>query len=148
LVATLLAVTGTAGEVKEHVMRDRFPIRAIVLLLLVLAGAAAIGVASYNAGVQHGFVEASRTAALPPEGTRPVYVWAGPWHPGYFPVFPFFFGFLIVVLVLRGLWWRGSWRRGDWGPGRHDGVPPAFDEWHRRAHERMAGTPPPPERTA
>jgi len=130
---------------------NRSPIRVIVVLLLVLAGAAAIGVASYNAGVQHGFVEASRTAALPPEGTPRVYVWAGPWHPGYFPVFPFFFGFLLFVFVLRGLLWRGSWRGGPWQRGdcgpRHDGVPPAFDEWHRRAHERMAG-PPPPERTA
>ena len=123
----------------------RSPFRVIVVLLLVLAGAAAVGILSYNAGVQHGFVEASRTAALPPEGTPHVYVWAGP---GYFPVFPLFFGFVVVVFVLRGLLWRGSWRgrsRGC-GPG-HDGVPPAFDEWHRRAHDRMAG-PPPPERTA
>jgi len=48
-------------------MPNRSPVRALVLLLLVLAGAAAIGVLAYNAGVQHGFVEASRTAAVPPE---------------------------------------------------------------------------------
>jgi len=136
---------------QEHVMPNRSPVRAIVLLLLVLAGAAAIGVLAYNAGVQHGFVEASRTAAVPPEGTPRVYVWPGPWGPGYFPVFPFVFGFLLVAVVLRGLLWggpgRGAWRRGGCGP-RHDGVPPAFDDWHRRAHERMAGAPPPPERTA
>jgi len=128
----------------------RSSLRAIVVLLLVLAGAAAVGVLSYNAGVQHGFLAASRTAAVPPEGTPHVYVWPGPWGPGYFPVFPFFFGVLLLFLVLRGLWggpWRGSWRRGDCGP-RHDGVPPAFDEWHRRAHERVDGSPPPPERTA
>ena len=58
-------------------MHDRSPFRAIVFLLLVLAGAAAIGIGAYNAGVQHGFVEASRTAAVPPEGTPPVYVWPG-----------------------------------------------------------------------
>jgi hypothetical protein len=136
-------------------MPNRSAFRAILFLLLVLGGAAAIGIASYNAGVQHGFVEASRTAPLPPEGTPPVYVWAGPWHPGYFPVFPLFFGFFLLVFVMRGLlWggpWRGGWRRGHWGGecGRgRDGVPPDFEDWHRRAHERMAGTPPPPERTA
>jgi len=101
---------------QEHVMPNRSPVRAIVLLLLVLAGAAAIGVLAYNAGVQHGFVEASHTAAVPPEGTPRVYVWPGPWGPGYFPVFPFVFGFLLVAVVLRGLLWggpgRGAWRRG------------------------------------
>jgi len=130
-------------------MHDRSPVRAVVFFLLVLAGAAAIGVSAYNAGVQHGAFEAARTAALPPEGSpAPVYVWAGPWHPGYFPVFPLFLGFFLLVFVLRGLLWRGSWGGRGCGPRRHDGVPPAFDEWHRRAHERMAGTPPPPERTA
>ena len=48
-------------------MHDRSPFRAIVLLLLVLAGAAAIGAGAYQAGVQHGFVEAGRTAAVPLE---------------------------------------------------------------------------------
>jgi hypothetical protein len=131
-------------------MHDRSPVRAIVFFLLVLAGAAAIGIGAYNAGVQHGALEAARTAALPPEGTpAPVYVLAGPWHAGYFPVFPLFLGFFLFVFVLRGLLWRGSWGGGrGCGPRRHDGVPPAFDEWHRRAHERMGGTPPPPERTA
>ena len=73
---------------QEHVMPNRSPVRAIVLLLLVLAGAAAIGVLAYNAGVQHGFVEASRTAAVPPEGTPRVYVWPGPLGPRLLPGVP------------------------------------------------------------
>jgi hypothetical protein len=128
-------------------MHDRSPVRAIVLLLLVLAGAAAIGIGAYNAGVQQGVAEASRAVAVPPEGTPHVYVWLGPWHGGYFPVFPLFFGFLIVVFLLRGLSWGGRWGGRGCGPRRGDGVPPAFEAWHRRAHERMAGASPPPERT-
>jgi hypothetical protein len=128
-------------------MHARSLVRAIVVLL-VLAGAAAIGIAAYNAGVQQGFVEASRTVALPPEGAPRVYVWPGPWHGGYFPVFPLFAGVLILVLLLRALAWGGRWSGRGCGPRRSDGVPPAFEEWHRRAHERMAGAPPPsPERT-
>jgi hypothetical protein len=41
-------------------------------------------------------------------------------------------------VVLRGLVWGGPWRGGR-GYYRYDGVPPAFEEWHRRAH---AETPP------
>ena len=43
--------------------------------------------------------------------------------------------FLIVVLV-RGLFWRGwcAGGRGSWKTG----VPPAFEEWHRRAHQSEA----------
>ena len=129
----------------------RSPVRAFIFLLLVLAGAAVIGVGAYNMGAAHGFAEAARSVAVPPEGTPHVYVWPGPWHGGFFPIFPFF-GLLILFVLLRGLLWRGAWHggrgRGACGPGRYDGVPPAFDEWHRRAHERMGGTPPPPQGTA
>jgi hypothetical protein len=41
--------------------------------------------------------------------------------------------FFIIVRILS---WRARWREG-WS-FRHDGVPPAFEEWHRRAHaERL-----------
>jgi hypothetical protein len=129
-------------------MSDRSPFRVVVFLLLALAGAAAIGAGAYQAGVQHGFVEAGRTAALPVEGASPVYIvpgaWHGPWHGGFFPIVPLVVAFFLVAFVVRGLAWRG---RGGCGPGgrggRRDGVPPVFEEWHRRAHERMAGPPPP-----
>ena len=58
-------------------MHDRSPFRAVVLLVLALAGAAALGIGAYQAGVQHGFVEAGRTAALPVEGTSHVYIVPG-----------------------------------------------------------------------
>jgi hypothetical protein len=134
-------------------MHDRSPFRAIVLLLLALAAAAAVGLGAYQAGVQHGFVEAGRTAAVPVEGTSHIYVvpgaWHGPWHGGFFPLFPLIVGFVLIAFVVRGRGWRGrgGCGYGDRG-GRRDDVPPAFDEWHRRAHERMAGSPPPSAPTA
>jgi hypothetical protein len=120
-----------------------------VVLLLVLAAAAAVGVGAYNAGVSHGVAEASRTVAVPVEGAARVYVWPGPWGGqgyGYVPFFPIV-AFVFVLLLFRGLLMRGAWHgRGRCGYG-HDGVPPAFEEWHRRAHERQA-PPPAPDRTA
>jgi hypothetical protein len=143
--ASIVVPARVPDGAKEHVMHARSPFRAVVFLLLVLAGAAGIGVAAFTAGVQHGFVEAGRSAAVLPEGTTHVHVWPGPWPGGYFPVFPLIAGFVLVLFVLRGFAWRGGRGRGrGCGPRRVDGVPPAFDEWHRRAHERMAGAPPPP----
>jgi hypothetical protein len=116
---------------------DRSPFRAVVLVLLLALGAAAVGIAAFNAGVQRGFVEAGRSAVVPEAATH-VYVMAGPWHGGFFPLFPLIIGFVVVAFLLRAFAWRG---RGGCGPGRPGGVPPAFDEWHRRAHERMGATP-------
>jgi hypothetical protein len=127
-------------------MNGRSPLRAIFYLLLVLAGAAAVGFWAYQAGVQHAIADAGRLAAIPPEAGTRIYVmpWPGPWHGGFFPIFPLIFGFIFLAFLLRG--WRG---RGGCGPRWRDGVPPAFDEWHRRAHDRMNGAaPPPPERNA
>jgi len=33
--------------------------------------------------------------------------------------------------------WRGRWH-GGWRSGGYDGVPPMFEEWHRRAHSRTS----------
>lgn len=125
----------------------------LVGLLVLLGGAALVGALAYNAGVAHGVAEAGRLAAAPVEGGGRVYVWPGPWHGygfgfGFFPIFPFV-AFFLVIALLRGLFWRSRWY--GYGPGRcgrgGDGVPPMFEEWHRRAHERQGGTPP-PEKTA
>ena len=63
-------------------------------------------------------------------------------------VFAFLLFFLFLFFGLRGLFWRGR-RGGGWGY-RHGGIPPAFEEWHRRAHEQQApvSTPPAPSTTA
>lgn len=115
--------------------------RALAISALVLAGAAAIAVGAYNAGMANGIAESGRMVAAPPAGPPYVYVWPRPWGFGFFPFFPILF-FLFFFFVVRGLLWRGPWH-GGWRY-RYDGVPPAFDEWHRRAH---AGQPDPGSRT-
>jgi hypothetical protein len=116
-------------------MNNQRLFRALAIGVLMIAGAAAIGIGAYNAGVAagvaHGIAESSRVIAPPPAGTPYVYVWPHPWGFGFFPFFPFLF-FLLFFFVLRGLLWRGRWH-GGWRY-RYDGVPPAFEEWHRRAH--------------
>ena len=107
-------------------------IRALAIAALVVLVGSAIGIGAYNAGVAH---------AVAADGGQHVH-----WGRGFFPIFPLFFFFFFFVLM-RGLWWGGRWGRG-WGPGwgygyrYRDGVPPAFEEWHRRAH---ANEPPPPK---
>ena len=119
-------------------MSNRSPVRALAIAALVIAAAAAIGVGAYNAGVAQGIAETGRAIAAPPAGTPYVYVWPRPWGFGFFPIFPIFF-LLFLFFVLRAVMWRGPWR-GGWGCGY--GVPPAFDEWHRRAHgEQPTSTP-------
>ena len=113
----------------------------VATVVLVLAAAAAIGIGAYNAGVAHGIAESGRAIAVPaPTAETPyVYAYPRPWHGfGFFPFFPFLF-VLFFFFALRAIWWRG-YRRGPWRGGwRYDdgGVPPAFDEWHRRAHARQ-----------
>lgn len=110
-------------------MNNRSLLRALSIAVLVIVGAAAIGIGAYNAGVAQGIAESGRIIAAPPAGTPYVYVWPRPWGFGFFPFFPLFF-LLLFFFVIRGLLWRGPWR-GGWG---YRGVPPAFEEWHRRAH--------------
>lgn len=107
--------------------------RTLLVVLLAASAAATIGYMAYGAGVAHGLAESGRLAALPGGGPGTnvpyVYVWHRPWGFG-FGFFPFFF-ILLWFFLLRGLFWRG--RRG-WGGWYDGGVPPRFEEWHRRAH--------------
>jgi hypothetical protein len=112
-------------------------LRALAIGALLIAGAAAIGIGAYNAGVAQGIAEGGRMIAAPPVGTPYVYVGPRPWGVGFFPFFPILF-FLFFFVVVRGLLWRGRWHRG-WGYG-YGGVPPAFEEWHRRAHAGPSST--------
>ena len=101
--------------------RTWFRIAIGVLALATLAG---VSTYSYNAGLAQGLSESGRTIAFAPR----------PWGFGFgfFPIFPLFVIFFWFV-ILRGLFWRGPWGHRRW---YYDGVPPAFDEWHRRAHDR------------
>ena len=102
--------------------------------LAVVGLLAAVAVYTYNLGFIQGVVQSGTAAAaagtVPAVPMVPLY---RPWgfHYGFFPFFPFFFVFF-WFLILRGLFWHRAW----WGPRWYDrgGVPPAFEEWHRRAH--------------
>ena len=124
-------------------MNNRSLIRALVLGALVIGGAAALGIGAYNAGVAQGIAQSGALAAQPSVTPYPVYpyLWHRPWGFGFFPIFPIFpfFFFLLFFFVIRGLFWRGPWRAGR--GYRYEGVPPAFEEWHRRAHANPS-TPP------
>jgi hypothetical protein len=102
---------------------------AIALLVVLLVGAGAV--VAYNVGLSQGLAQ---VASAPTAGTPPppyvYYGWHRPWAFGFFPLFPLLFIF-VWVLVFRSLFWR------RWGPWYHGPYPESFDEWHRRAHERM-----------
>ena len=106
---------------------DRRIVLGIVLVLVAVMGAVAIGTNAYHAGIARGLEESGK---LPAPGTgAPPYPF---WHHGPFGfglLFPLLFLFLIFGLF-RGRHWAGH--HGSW---KTAGVPPMFDEWHRRAHE-------------
>ena len=112
-------------------------------LVFGLVVALIVGVVAYNFGFSHGLLQRL------PAGAAGPYPW--PYHP-----WGFGFGFLLPLLfmffVMRALLWggmgRGRWHAGyarcGGGPASVGGVPLAFDEWHRRAHERDKEQPPAP----
>jgi hypothetical protein len=109
---------------------DRYPARytwaAGLLALVLIIGA---GVVSYNVGLSQGLAQ----AGADPAAIRS-YGWHGPWGLG--PLFPLLF-IVFWIVLLRGFFgafwmpWR-PWYYG--GPSRE-----RFEEWHRRAHDRMNG---------
>jgi hypothetical protein len=127
----------------EDVMDNGFRFRWLAGLLMI-AVLVVVGVYTYNLGVAHGIAESARLAAAPGGGATVVPVWPRPWGYGFgfFPFFPFF-PFLFILFwffLLRGIFWRGAWHRRRWDDG-HGGVPPAFEEWHRRAHAESGPRP-------
>ena len=123
--------------------RRRIILRVLLALVLII-GAVSLGGYVYNLGVAQGVAQSVRLSDLPPgAAVAPYpYYYGGPF--GFYRPFGFFgplLFFFLIFLLFRGLWWGGRWGR---GPGwRHDswerGVPPAFEEWHRRAHSQGAG---------
>jgi hypothetical protein len=117
-----------------------------IVVLVVAAVAVVAGIASnaYEAGLMRGQAESAPGAppqAGPPPGPYPYPHYYGPyWHRpfgfGFLGfLFPLLFIFLIFALLKGAFWgWRGPWHYG-YGTWRSGGVPPAFEEWHRRAHE-------------
>jgi hypothetical protein len=110
--------------------RFRWAAAAAAVLFTVI-----VGVVSYNAGVSHGLAVSAPAAGAAPGTVVPLY-----WHPWGFGFFPFAF-VLFWLLLFRVGFWGGFYRRRWYYGGPHD-VPPSFEEWHRRAHERMNDAPP------
>ncbi len=120
----------------------------IVLVFVLIALFACIGASAFNAGIAQGVAQSGRLETppqAPSQGVAPYpypYPYRGPfffrpfgWGFGLFGLLvPLFLLFLFFGLF-RAIFWHRRWGRygprGDWGQG----VPPAFEEWHRRAHE-------------
>jgi drug/metabolite transporter (DMT)-like permease len=95
--------------------------------LLVVALTIITGAVAYNIGLSQGLAQVAASADAPAPPPYPYY-WHRPWG------FPLFFPLLFVfwIVLFRGFFWR------PWGPWYHGGPPSErFEEWHRRAHERM-----------
>ncbi len=115
---------------------DRRIVLGIVLVLVAVVGAVAIGTNAYHAGIARGLEESGKLPA--PGAGAPPYPYYGPhgyygpyWHHG------FGFGFLFPLLFLFLIFslFRGRHCGGRHGSWKTAGVPPMFEEWHRRAHE-------------
>ena len=109
----------------------RFRGAAVIGIVLLSAIAA---VAAYNVGFSHGVAQQLVTQGGQLPAVLYPYGWYRPWGFGF--GFPILFFVLLWFLVARALFWRRRWHHGYGYPG-WGGVPPAFDEWHRRAHERL-----------
>jgi hypothetical protein len=118
-------------------MDHRFRLAAVLGAVLIAVTA---GVVAYNVGVSHGLAIGASVAGAP-AGTTVPYGWYRPWGFGFFGPFIFV---LFWFMLLRVLFWGGFYRR-RWHRGPYD-APPRFEEWHRRAHERMNGQSPAPTR--
>lgn len=101
-------------------------VAALIVVVIVLS----VGAVGYNIGVSHGLAMAARAVGAP--GAAVPYMWYRPWGFGLGPLF-----FVLLFLFLfRPLFWGGFYRRRSCHAHAH-GIPPRFEEWHRRAHEQM-----------
>jgi hypothetical protein len=108
---------------------------AVALVVVLLS--AVVGIVAYNVGLSHGIAESALASG---DGVPPyAWGWHRPWGFGFgFPLLFLFFWIFVMKALFWG--WGGPWRHRYYA-GWHGG-PPSFDEWHRRAHERMKENPP------
>ena len=120
----------------------------ILSALVLVAAIAGIAFFAFQAGVARGSpitIEAAEDQIAPMP--YPYYGWGGHYHHPFGFGFGFF-GFLILLLLffaalraLRFLFWGARWGRhhGPWGRGWENGVPPMFEEWHKKMHGEQTG---------
>jgi hypothetical protein len=104
---------------------------AVIVGALVLA--LVVGAMAYNAGIARGIEQSGKIVVAAPGAYPYPYHYGRPWGSGFFFA-PFFF-VLFWFLIVRAVFWRGGWHR------RGCGADSRFDDWHRRAHERMWNEP-------
>lgn len=124
---------------------NRRIVLAVLLVLVLIAGALSLGAYAYNFGVAQGLAESGKLATITPEDGARLYPYYGgpfwfhrPFGFGFFGCFGPLLFILLLFVLFKGLWWGGpwGWRRG-WRHHYEDrGVPPMFDEWHRQAHSQ------------
>ena len=118
----------------------------IVSVLVLIAAICGIGFFAFRAGVAQGSpitIEAPAGQSVP--APYPMYGHGMPF--GYRHHMPFMgfgcFGILIplflVLLAMKAFrfaFWGPRWghRMGHWGRYWENGVPPMFEEWHKKAH--------------
>ncbi len=118
----------------------RSPVSIGAIVGLGALVAIVVGAVTYNLGVAHGLAVGGQVPVAAPGPYSPYgYGWYHPWGFGF--LYPFLF-FGLWFLAFRVLFWGGPWRRHRYYAGRRE-LPPMFDEWHRRAHERMSTDRPP-----
>ena len=129
-------------------MHNGFGMRRWAVVLLAVLAAVAIGTVTYQAGVSHGLALQPPVVAAPPAaGAPPVAPGPYPYYPyGYYRPWRFgFFGPLLFVFfwifLLRGIFFWGGWGRRHRWHGDPNYWPDRFDDWHRRAHDRMRDAP-------
>jgi hypothetical protein len=103
-------------------MNYRF-VRALLVVLLLVAAVAGVGSYMYHLGVANGIAASGRIAA--PNGAPLVVFAPRPWGYGFgfFPFFPLLFFVLFWIFAARALFWRRRWYHGRCGyRSRH--IPP------------------------
>ena len=136
-------------------MESESGMRRWALVALAVVTAVVIGTFAYQAGVSQGIAlqppaapapaapggaqAAPAPAPYPPYGYR----YYGPWRFGFFGFLGPLLSFVFFIFVMRAIFWGlfgCGWRRRWWYHDRYygpDDGPSRFDDWHRRAHERM-----------
>jgi hypothetical protein len=109
----------------------RFRGAAVVGVVLLSAIAAIV---AYNIGFSHGLAQQLVAQAGQVPAYPYPYGWYRPWGFGF--GFPTLFFILLWLVLARALFWRRRWHPGSGSPGWQS-IQPSFDEWHRRAHERL-----------
>jgi hypothetical protein len=131
-------------------MNDKIGLR-IVAGLVLLAAITGIAFFAFQAGVAKGSpitIEAPSGESVPAPYPHYGYGYGMPFHRAHFGFGFGCFGpllaFFLIVLALKSfrvLFWGPRWGwgghhggRGPWGRHWENGVPPMFDEWHKKSH--------------